>query len=47
MITFTDLRLYIKGTCNVILSDPEAGDIYYPDNNRSGRIRTSRIHDSQ
>lgn len=29
MINFTDDRLYVKGTCNVVLSDPTSGDIYY------------------
>lgn len=35
MITFTDNRLYAKGTCNVILSDVTTGDIYYQDNKTS------------
>ena len=35
MITFTDQRLYAKGTCNVILSDVLTGDIYYQSNKTS------------
>ena len=35
MITFTDNRLYAKGTCNVILSDVTSGDIYYQSNKTS------------
>ena len=35
MITFTDNRLYVKGTCNVILSDVTNGNIYYQDNKTS------------
>ena len=35
MITFTDNRLYAKGTCNVILSDVTTGNIYYQDNKTS------------
>lgn len=35
MITFTDNRLYAKGTCNVILSDVTTGAIYYQDNKTS------------
>ena len=29
MITFTDKRLYVKGTCSAILSDKNTGDIVY------------------
>lgn len=35
MITFTDNRLYAKGTCNVILSDVKTGNIYYQSNKTS------------
>ena len=35
MITFTDNKLYAKGTCNVILSDVTTGNIYYQDNKTS------------
>lgn len=42
MINFTDDRLYAKGTCNVILSDVNTGDIYYQSDKMStGNFTTS------
>lgn len=42
MISFTDERLFAKGTCNVICSDPNNGDIYYQTNKISvGNITPS------
>ena len=42
MITFNEKRLYVKGTCNVILSDPETGKIYLQDNKMvTGNINPS------
>ena len=42
MINFTDDRLYVKGTCNVICSDVVTGDIYYQTNKMStGNITPS------
>ena len=29
MIKFTDTSLYVKGTCNMIVSDPTTGDIFF------------------
>lgn len=42
MISFTDRRLYVKGTCQAILSDPVTGDIaYYSNKFTTGNISTS------
>lgn len=42
MITFTDPRLYVKGTCSAILTDKSTGDIkYYSDKFQTGNITTS------
>lgn len=32
MISFQDPRLYLQGTCNVILADPTSGDVWYQTN---------------
>lgn len=32
MIHFTDKRLYVKGTCNVVLEDIDTGDVLYQSN---------------
>ena len=39
MINFTDDRLYVKGTCNVLLSDPVSGNIYF----QSDKMSTGNI----
>lgn len=42
MITFTDKRLYVKGTCSAILSDKNTGDIvYFSDKFQTGNMTTS------
>lgn len=42
MINFNDPRIYLKGTCNVIVSDVDTGDILYQTNKTSvGSITTS------
>lgn len=42
MITFTDDRLYVKGTCNVICEDVNTGDVLYQSNKMStGNITPS------
>lgn len=42
MINFTDDRLYVKGTCNVILEDVTTGDVVYQSNKMSsGNITPS------
>lgn len=42
MISFTDKRLYVKGTCQAIASDPITGDIlYYSNKFQTGNITTS------
>lgn len=42
MISFTDPRLYVKGTCSAILSDKATGDIkYYSDKFQTGNITTT------
>lgn len=42
MITFTDKRLYVKGTCQAIASDPVTGQIYYFSNKfQTGNFQTS------
>ena len=42
MITFSDPYLYAKGTCNVIVSDPETGDIDY----QSSKVQTNQLSTS-
>ena len=39
MITFTDKKLFVKGTCNVILEDIKTGDILY----QSSKMSTGNI----
>lgn len=39
MIRFTDEALYAKGTCNMIVSDPQTGDIFY----QSSKFMTGNI----
>lgn len=39
MITFSDPYLYAKGTCNVIVSDPQTGDIDY----QSSKVQTNQL----
>ena len=42
MITFTDKRLYVKGTCSAILTDKTTGDIvYFSDKFQTGNMTTS------
>ena len=42
MINFTDDRLYVKGTCNVILEDVTTGDVVYQSNKfSSGNVTPS------
>lgn len=42
MIKFTDKRLYVKGTCQAIASDPVTGQIYYFSNKfQTGNFQTS------
>lgn len=42
MISFTDKRLYAKGTCQAIASDPETGEILYFSNKfQTGNFNTS------
>lgn len=42
MINFTDDRLYAKGTCNVLLSDPVTSDVYFQtDKMSTGSITSS------
>lgn len=42
MINFTDTRLYVKGTCNVICEDVNTGDVLYQSNKMStGNITPS------
>lgn len=42
MISFTDPRLYVKGTCQAIASDPNTGEILYFSNKfQTGNIQTS------
>ena len=42
MIKFTDKRLFLKGTGNVVLTDPETGKIYY----QSDKFSTAQINTS-
>lgn len=42
MITFSDPYLYAKGTCNVIVSDPDTGDIDY----QSSKVQTNQLSTS-
>ena len=39
MISFTDDRLYVKGTCNVLVSDPVTSDVYF----QSDKMSTGSI----
>lgn len=39
MITFSDPYLYAKGTCNVIVSDPQTGNIDY----QSSKVQTNQL----
>lgn len=42
MISFTDPRLYVKGTCSAILMDKSTGDIkYFSDKFQTGNLATS------
>lgn len=42
MITFTDKRLYVKGTCSAILTDKTTGNIvYFSDKFQTGNITSS------
>lgn len=42
MISFTDRKLYVKGTCQANLSDPCTGDVLYSSNKfQTGNISTS------
>lgn len=42
MIKFNGKRVYVKGTCNVVLRDPSSGDVWYQsDKVQTGNITTS------
>jgi len=42
MVAFTDARIYAKGTCSAIASDPVTGEIlYYSNKFQTGNVRTS------
>ena len=42
MIKYNDKRVYVKGTCNVVLRDPISGDVWYQsDKVQTGNITTS------
>lgn len=42
MISFTDPRLYVKGTCAAMLLDKSTGDVkYWSDKFQTGNITTS------
>lgn len=46
MITFTDRRLYVKGTCNVVCENVETGDVVYQSNKMTtGAINVSTALD--
>ena len=42
MVKYNDKRVYLKGTCNVVLRDPTSGDVWYQsDKVQNGSITTS------